>query len=122
MKQQTYHRIIRKAIASNSTGFREDGEQLLWSGPVRARKKSTGEPFDLTVGISVRTNRFTREGLKACLCKTDGFQMKDLVVASMVDTKLLGKVTIDASDGHDEYDFRTDLLKFIKAEEQEASD
>lgn len=109
-------------MAANRAPFQDAGEELVWNGEVMARKKSAGEPFKLVVEFRIKPNRYSKESLKACLCKDTGIEVKDFLVAALVDTRLSGSVSIKAPPGFKEYNFNTEILKLVKALEENATD
>jgi hypothetical protein len=106
--------IIEKAQRDNPTPFVQNGARFEWTGTTRVVSKATRRRYEPEVTISLETQPRLAEQVAACVCK-EGVRFEDLVIATMVDPRLRGRIHISGLPRGDE---DHDIVRFIKKVEE----
>jgi hypothetical protein len=105
--------IVERALRHNPKPFFRQGTHFEWHGSTRVVSKATHRAYEPEVSITVDTQPRLADQIAACLCK-DSIRFEDLVIASMVDTRLRGRIRIT---GLPKGDADHDLVRFLKQTE-----
>jgi hypothetical protein len=105
--------IIERALRQNPVPFSRQGTHFEWSGSTRVVSKATHRTYEPEVSITIDTQPRLADQIAACLCKAN-LRFEDLVIASMVDTRMRGRVRITGLPRGDE---EHDLLRFLRQAE-----
>lgn len=111
MQPEVQQKIISKAFRNNKIPFVREGETFHWFGKTRVTSKNTGIVYPIEVSLSLTTSARLAEQVSACLLKSEGIRMEDLMIAGMIDPKLRGRIDIK---GLPKDKLETDLGRFIK--------
>lgn len=102
--------LVEKALRENQGPFVHEDGQFLWNGQTRVRSKQTGRRYEVNVDIAIQSNRRVDEQIAACLIKPE-VRFEDLVIVSMLDSRLAGRIRLSGLPGQDiEHEFG----KFLK--------
>lgn len=103
--------VVEKALKENHAAFEDRDGEFQWTGTTRVKSKQSGRAYDVVVDISVQPTRRTKDQIAACLLKPD-LRFEDLLIVSMIDSRIPGHVKISGLPGKDvEHDF----MKFLKS-------
>lgn len=111
MRPEVQQSIINKAFRKNQIPFVQTGDTFEWSGTTKVTSKNSGISYDVEVTLLLKTSPRLAAQMAACLVKPEGVRMEDLLIAGMIDPRMIGRIDIK---GIPKDKIETDLGKFIK--------
>jgi hypothetical protein len=108
---ETQKKIITKALEKSGVPFVQTGEEFIWRGETKIKSNSSGRIYYVQIEIQVKTQKRLGSQVAACLCKQEGVRFEDLLIVSMIDTRLNGYISIS---GLPTGEVKHSLVKFLK--------